>query len=85
MTDEGVDEADKQYRRRIRVTVGGLKSLAARRSLLNPLKYNLYAIALISHKLIRRLAPLFYYPYLLVICLLSISMFSIKLFFTFSC
>lgn len=62
VTDEGVDEADKQYRRRIRVTVGGLKSLAARRSLLNPLKYNLYAIALISHKLIRRLAPLFLLP-----------------------
>src|SRR5690606_33355406 len=39
VTDEGVDEVDKQYRRRIRVTVGGLKSLAARRELLNPFKH----------------------------------------------
>ncbi len=65
VTDEGVDEVNKQYRRRIRVTVGGLKSLAARRELLNPFKYKLYAIALISHKLIRRLSPLFLLPLLL--------------------
>lgn len=63
--DEGVDEADKQYRRRIRVTVGGLKSLAARRELLNPFKFKLYAIALISHKVIRRLSPLFLIPLLI--------------------
>lgn len=63
--DEGVDEVDKQYRRRIRVTVGGLKSLAARRELLNPFKHKLYAIALISHKLIRRLSPLCLIPLLI--------------------
>lgn len=65
VTDEGVDEIDKQYRRRIRVTVGGLKSLAARCELMNPFKYKLYAIALISHKLIRRLSPLFLIPLLI--------------------
>lgn len=65
VTDEGVDEVDKQYRRRIRVTVGGLRSLAARRSLFNPIKHKLYAIALISHKVIRRLAPLFLMPLLI--------------------
>ena len=63
--DQGVDEADKQFRRRQRVTVGGLLSLAARRKLLNPARHGLYAIALISHKLIRRLAPVLLLPLLL--------------------
>lgn len=63
--DQGVDEADKQFRRRQRVTVGGLQSLAARSELLNPMRHGLYAIALISHKLIRRLAPVLLLPLLL--------------------
>ena len=63
--DHGVDEADKQFRRRQRVTVGGLQSLAQRRELLNPFKHGLYSIALISHKLIRRLAPILLLPLLL--------------------
>lgn len=63
--DQGVDEADKQFRRRQRVTVGGLQSLAQRRELMNPLTHGLYAIALISHKLIRRLAPILLLPLLL--------------------
>ena len=63
--DYGVDEAGKQFRRRQRVTVGGLQSLAARRQLLNPLPHGLYAIALISHKLLRRLAPVLLLPLLL--------------------
>ncbi|MNF38185.1 Poly-beta-1,6-N-acetyl-D-glucosamine synthase [compost metagenome] len=62
--DRGVDEADRQFSRRQRVTVGGLISLAARRELLNPLRHGLYAIALISHKLIRRLAPVLLLPLL---------------------
>ena len=63
--DQGVDDANKQFRRRLRVTVGGLQSLAQRRELLNPLRYGSYALALISHKLIRRLAPLLLIPLLL--------------------
>ncbi|UVM08204.1 glycosyltransferase [Pseudomonas protegens] len=62
--DQGVDEAGKQYRRRLRVTVGGLQSLAQRRELMNPLRHGAYAIALISHKLIRRLAPVLLLPLL---------------------
>lgn len=62
--DQGVDEADRQFSRRQRVTVGGLISLSARRELLNPLRHGLYAIALISHKLIRRLAPVLLLPLL---------------------
>ncbi|MBV4536137.1 glycosyltransferase family 2 protein [Pseudomonas urmiensis] len=63
--DIGVDQAHRQFSRRQRVTVGGLISLAARRELLNPLRHGLYAIALISHKLIRRLAPVLLLPLLL--------------------
>ncbi len=63
--DEGVDEADKQFRRRIRVTVGGLRSLAARKELMNPFRHGLYAVALVSHKLVRRLMPLCLIPLLI--------------------
>ncbi|TBW09970.1 glycosyltransferase family 2 protein [Azotobacter chroococcum] len=62
--DRGVDEAGKQFRRRLRVTVGGLQSLACRRALMNPLRHGRYAIALLSHKLLRRLAPLLLIPLL---------------------
>ncbi|POA54850.1 MULTISPECIES: glycosyltransferase family 2 protein [Pseudomonas] len=68
--DQGVDEAGKQYRRRLRVTVGGLQSLAQRRQLMNPWRHGAYAIALISHKLIRRLAPVLLLPLLLANLLL---------------
>ncbi|WP_434771869.1 glycosyltransferase [Pseudomonas entomophila] len=71
--DQGVDEADKQFRRRQRVTVGGLLSLAARRELLNPVRHGLYAIALISHKLIRRLAPVLLLPLLLATVWLALE------------
>ncbi|WP_185267679.1 glycosyltransferase [Halopseudomonas xiamenensis] len=63
--DEGVDQPDRQFRRRQRVTVGGLHSLAARSQLMNPLRHGSYAFALISHKLLRRLAPLALVPLLI--------------------
>ncbi|MDR0735657.1 MAG: glycosyltransferase [Zoogloeaceae bacterium] len=64
--DSGVDTVGEQFRRRVRITVGGLQSLVARRELMNPLRHGLYAVALISHKLIRRLAPLLLAPLLLL-------------------
>lgn len=74
--DCGVDEPGKQFRRRQRVTVGGLRSLAARSQLLDPAQYGLYALALISHKLLRRLAPLLMLPLLLSnLCLLDAGAF----------
>ncbi len=63
--DHGVDEPGKQFRRRLRVTVGGLQSLACRHTLMNPLRHGFYSVALISHKLIRRLAPVLLVPLLL--------------------
>ncbi|MDR2365580.1 MAG: glycosyltransferase [Zoogloeaceae bacterium] len=53
----GVDETARQFRRRVRITVGGLQSLASRRNLMNPLRHGFLAIALICHKALRRLAP----------------------------
>lgn len=63
--DHGVAQLNRQFRRRIRVTVGGLQSLWVRRSLMNPFSHGAYAIALISHKLIRRFAPLLLIPLLM--------------------
>ena len=62
--DQGVDAPERQFRRRLRVTVGGLQSLAQRQALLNPWRYGRYALALLSHKLLRRLAPLALLPLL---------------------
>jgi cellulose synthase/poly-beta-1,6-N-acetylglucosamine synthase-like glycosyltransferase len=59
VSEPAADKAKKQYRRRIRVTVRGLQSLWKRRHLMNPVKYGMYSLALISHKLIRRLVPFF--------------------------
>lgn len=63
--DQGLSGAGKQFRRRVRVTVRGLQSLASRRALLNPFRHGRYAIALLSHKVLRRLAPVFLLPLLL--------------------
>lgn len=57
--DEGVEKIENQYRRRIRVTVRGMRSLMQRKALMNPMNYGFYAIQLISHKLIRRFTPFF--------------------------
>lgn len=57
--DDGVDKAENQLRRRIRVTVRGMTSLWRRRELFNPLQYGWYSWCLLSHKLIRRFVPFF--------------------------
>jgi cellulose synthase/poly-beta-1,6-N-acetylglucosamine synthase-like glycosyltransferase len=57
--DEGVETAENQYRRRVRVTVRGMQSLWRRRSLMNPLHYGWYSLCLVSHKLVRRFVPFF--------------------------
>jgi cellulose synthase/poly-beta-1,6-N-acetylglucosamine synthase-like glycosyltransferase len=75
--DCGVDEAAKQFRRRVRITVGGLRSLAARRELMNPLRHGFLAFALISHKLLRRLAP----PLLLPLFLCNLFLWNVGAFY----
>ncbi len=48
----------KTFRRRIRITVRGLTALWSRRGLMNPARTGWYAVALVLHKVARRLAPL---------------------------
>jgi cellulose synthase/poly-beta-1,6-N-acetylglucosamine synthase-like glycosyltransferase len=52
----------QHFRRRVRITVRGLTGLWRRRALLNPLRTGGYALGLIFHKLLRRLAPLSLLP-----------------------
>jgi cellulose synthase/poly-beta-1,6-N-acetylglucosamine synthase-like glycosyltransferase len=52
----------QHFRRRIRITVRGLTGLWRRRALLNPLRTGGYALGLLFHKLLRRLAPLLLLP-----------------------
>jgi len=51
-------EAKRELGRRVRLMTRGLRAVWLRRRLLNPLRYGFYAIALFSHKILRRLAPL---------------------------
>ena len=63
--DTGVETAGNQFRRRHRITTQGLQSLVRRRELLDPRRHGLFAIALLTHKLIRRLVPILLIPLLL--------------------
>ena len=47
----------REYRRKVRTLTRGLETLWYKRSLMNPLRYGLFAWMLLSHKLIRWLAP----------------------------
>lgn len=55
--EEAPREAGEEFRRRVRLTVRGLRSLLLRRGLLNPLRHGFYSLALFSHKVVRRLLP----------------------------
>ena len=52
----------QHFRRRIRITVRGLAGLWRRRALLNPGRTGFYAVGLLFHKLLRRLAPVLLLP-----------------------
>jgi cellulose synthase/poly-beta-1,6-N-acetylglucosamine synthase-like glycosyltransferase len=51
-------EARREMRRRVRLMTRGLRAVSLRRRLLNPLRFGFYAVSLFSHKVLRRLAPL---------------------------
>jgi cellulose synthase/poly-beta-1,6-N-acetylglucosamine synthase-like glycosyltransferase len=78
--DFGIDEVAKQFQRRVRITVRGLQSLAVRRELMNPLRHGFLAIALICHKLLRRLAP----PLLLPLFLCNLLLWNAGAFYRFT-
>lgn len=48
-----------EYARKVRTFTGGIDTLMYMKDLLNPFRYGLFSVALISHKLIRWLGPLF--------------------------
>ena len=56
------DGQRQHFRRRVRITVRGLTGLWRRRALLNPFRTGAYAVGLLFHKLLRRLAPLLLLP-----------------------
>ena len=63
--DTGVETPGNQFRRRHRITTQGLQSLVHRRELLNPRRHGLFALGLLTHKLLRRLVPVLLVPLLL--------------------
>lgn len=48
-------DAEREFRRKVRIITRGLGSVIARRGLLNPFRYGFYALQLFSHKVLRRL------------------------------
>src|SRR5512133_699512 len=63
-TEFTVPEAQREFRRRVRLMTRGLRGVVLRRRLLNPFRFGFYAIVLFSHKVLRRLAP---------VCLVAIA------------
>jgi cellulose synthase/poly-beta-1,6-N-acetylglucosamine synthase-like glycosyltransferase len=53
-----VPEAEREFRRRVRLMTRGLRGVVLRRQLLNPFRHGIYAFVLFSHKVLRRLAPI---------------------------
>jgi cellulose synthase/poly-beta-1,6-N-acetylglucosamine synthase-like glycosyltransferase len=54
-----IGEANREFRRKVRLMTRAWRSVALRRQLLNPFRYGFYSVVLASHKVLRRLLPLF--------------------------
>lgn len=50
--------AEREFQRKVRIITRGLRSVIARRGLLNPFRHGFYAVQLFSHKILRRLVVL---------------------------
>ncbi len=53
------DDPRKEFHRKVRTIVNGLRVLFRFKSILNPFKYRLFAFQMLNHKLLRWLVPLF--------------------------
>jgi len=51
--------AGHEFERKVRILSRGLWSVLAARALLNPFRYGFYSLVLLTHKVLRRLMPLF--------------------------
>jgi glycosyltransferase involved in cell wall biosynthesis len=51
--------AEREFGRKVRLMTCGLRGVLLRKALLNPLRYGFYSLELFTHKVLRRLVPLF--------------------------
>jgi cellulose synthase/poly-beta-1,6-N-acetylglucosamine synthase-like glycosyltransferase len=71
--ERSIEGGRQQWRRRVRITVRGLTALWRRRALMNPWRHGWYALALVLHKLARRLVPLCLPPLWLLSGMLALA------------
>jgi cellulose synthase/poly-beta-1,6-N-acetylglucosamine synthase-like glycosyltransferase len=57
--EEPTASAKREFNRKVRIINRGLRGIMLRKKLLNPVRYGFYALILFSHKLLRRLVPIF--------------------------
>jgi len=76
--ERAAGDFSKEFRRKVRIVNRAWRALQTLRGLLNPFRYGLFAVELISHKLLRWLVPLF----LVVLFALSIMLAGRNLIYT---
>jgi cellulose synthase/poly-beta-1,6-N-acetylglucosamine synthase-like glycosyltransferase len=54
-----VKSSNQEFQRKVRTLLRGMTALFSRKHLLNPIKYGMFSVFLISHKLMRWLVPVF--------------------------
>lgn len=57
--EEPVPAAHREFGRKVRIMNRGLRGVLLRKRLLNPFRYGFYSLELLSHKVLRRLVPIF--------------------------
>lgn len=57
--ETAIPASGREFQRKIRLMTRGLRGLWRRKALLNPWRMGFYAVVLASHKLLRRLVPVF--------------------------
>jgi cellulose synthase/poly-beta-1,6-N-acetylglucosamine synthase-like glycosyltransferase len=57
--EEPTASASLEFGRKVRIMTRGLRGVLMRRRLLNPWRYGFYSLELFSHKVLRRLVPIF--------------------------
>jgi len=69
--EEPASAASFEFGRKVRIMNRGLRAVLLRKRLLNPLQYGFYSLELFSHKVLRRLVPIFLF--LLFVASLQVS------------
>jgi cellulose synthase/poly-beta-1,6-N-acetylglucosamine synthase-like glycosyltransferase len=68
--EKAAEGFDREFRRKVRIVNRAWRAMLSMPELLNPFRYGFFAVKLISHKLLRWLAPLF----LLLLLLTSVAL-----------